>query len=160
MQKQGARIFHSPLRIGNREVNRRGPTALRPLHFGGHGDLAVYSVDVEPAVHSYRRLSLRRNRALNAVRTKRNFRIALALQDLVVHFAVAHSAAALAAFGVDHNLTADCSRGRIELHGSVLQLKRSLHGVKYVAQSELDGGLRRIELECRTLSRGRDDQGG
>lgn len=83
-QEQRARIFHSPLRIGNREVNRRAPTARRPLHFGGHGDLAVYSVDVEPAVHSYRRRSLRRNRALNSVRTKRNFRIALALRDLVV----------------------------------------------------------------------------
>ncbi len=75
-----------------------------------------------------------------------------------MHFAVAHAAAALAAFGIDHNLAARFSRGRLELQRSVLQLKRSLHGVKNVAQSELDGGLRGIELECRILSRGRDGQ--
>src|SRR6202050_2655981 len=154
VQKQRALICHSPLPVRNREVNRRGPAAQRYPQFGWHGDLAVDAVDIEHAVHSYRRLSLRRNRALNAVRAKRNFRIALALQDFAVHLAVADSAATGAAFGVDHNLTADFSGGRIELHGSVLQLKGSMHGVKYVAQRELDGGLRRIKLQCRTLSRG------
>ena len=154
MQKQGARIFHSPLRIGNREVNRRGPTALRPLHFGGHGDLAVYSVDVEPAVHSYRRLSPRRNSALNSVRPKRNFRIALAsrISLCILRSRIALPLSPLLASTTISPLIFPEAGSR--LHGSVLQLKRSLHGVKYVAQSELDGGLRRIKLECRTLSRG------
>ena len=104
MQKQVAGILHSPLRVRNREVNRCGPTVCRHLHFGRHGDLAVDSVNVEHAVNLDGRFSRAGDGAFDLVGTKSNFRIALALQDFLMHLAVAHAAAALATFGVNHNL--------------------------------------------------------
>ena len=139
--------------IGNGEVNRCRPVIRGHLHFGRNRDLAVRSVNVEHAVNFHGRFSLARNCAVDSVGTKRNLGIARALQNFLVHLAVAHPAAAIAARGVDHNLARDFSRCRLELKRSVLQLESSVHGVENIAQCELDRSLRRIKLERRVLRR-------
>src|SRR6266567_2235975 len=131
-QEQRTRIFHSPLRIGNGEVDGRSPVIRGYFYFSRYHDLVVDAMNVEHAVNPDGRFSLAGYRAFNPIGMKSNFWIAIAFQNFFVHLAVAHAAAALAAAGIDYDLARDLPRCRLELQGATLQLKRSANGVKNI----------------------------
>jgi hypothetical protein len=70
-----------------------------------------------------------------------------------MHFLVTRLAAAIAALGVNHDLSGAFTGREIIVHGSTLQLEPALYGVKNVTQRELDVRLGRVQFEDRLLSR-------
>src|SRR6266852_1138777 len=103
MQEQVARILDSPLLIGNREVRVRTPMVRTDVRFGGDRDFVIRTVNAENPMDLYRGLSLSRYCALNAVWTKHNLRIALALQYVLMHFAVTRAVSSVAALSIHYD---------------------------------------------------------
>lgn len=132
-------------------MNGGCPAIRGHFHLGRHSDLAVHSVNAEHAMHFHAGLPLRGDCPLNSIGPKRNLGIFLAFEHFPVHLAVAHAAATLATFGVDHDLSRKFSDGRFELQRSAFQLKTSVHGMQYIAQSELDRSVRGINLKICLL---------
>ena len=116
----------------------------------------VRSVDVENAVDFYRRFSLQRDGPLDAIRTEYDFRIALTLQHVALHFRIAHPVAAFAACGVHHDFAREFARSGIKLQRTLLQVERSTNRVQHIAEREMNRGVLRIELKCHTLLSHRD----
>jgi hypothetical protein len=86
-------------------MNRGSPVVRSHVNLGWNCDLAVDSVNAEHAMHLHAGLSLHGDRAFHSIGTKRNLRILFALEHFPMHLAIAHAAAALAALGVDYDLS-------------------------------------------------------
>ena len=68
--------------------------------------------------------------ALDAIRGKHRLGITNALENILVHFAIAGCAAAGAARDI-HDHIAGCGAGSgVEADGAALQVKRAMHGVQ------------------------------
>src|ERR1700726_1712295 len=76
--------------------------------------------------------------------------IPAALQHFPVHLAVTHSAAALAALGVYHDLAGELARSGVKIQTTLLQAEVSANRVKRIAKREGDRAALRIHLKCNT----------
>jgi mono/diheme cytochrome c family protein len=146
-QKQCARVLHSPFRVGHGKVHGCRPAVDEHLDLRRYLNFAIHSVDAKYSMHPHRRLSRRRDCAGHTIRLKRNLRIALALEHLPMHFAVAHAAAALAALGIDYDLAGELSCRAIELQRATFQAKCSVNRMQHIAESEFYRSSRRVELQ-------------
>jgi len=135
-------------------VHRCRPSVRRHLNFCGDENLPIHSVNIENSMHLDGGFSAARDRAIDLIRTERNFRIAIALQNFLVHLAVAHRASAFAAACVDHDFTGHLAGSRIELKRSTFEPKCSVHCMQHIAQSELYRCLGGIDLEAGLLREG------
>ncbi len=70
-----------------------------------------------------------------------------------MHFLVTRLATAIAALGVNNDLSGAFTGREIIMHVSTLQLERALNSVKNVTQRELDVRLGRVQFENRLLSK-------
>src|SRR5271170_292780 len=123
----------------------------------------IRSVDGEDSVHPHGRLSVQRHSPVDAIRTKCNFRIAVAFQYFPMHFVVTHFAATLTAFCIHYDFAREPARSRItrrtiEAQRTLLQAERSMNRVERIAERVVNGGVLRVQLKCHTL-RGTSDAG-
>ncbi len=91
----------------------RGPVVWKHLDLSRDGEFMIRSVDGEDSVHPHRRLSLQGHNPIDAIRTKCNFRIAVALQHLSMHFVVTHSAATVTALCIHYDFARNLARSGI-----------------------------------------------
>jgi len=87
------------------------------------------------------------------VRGEDDFWIPIAFENVVMHFLVTRLATAIAALGVNNDLSGAFTGREIIMHVSTLQLERALNSVKNVTQRELDVRLGRVQFENRLLSK-------
>ena len=109
------------------------------LHLEMKGEFMIGAVDSEDAVDI--------RVAIHAIGRERGLGIALALENFLVHSAIARVAAAGAAGNVDDDLAGCLARIGIPMDRSLLELECSMNGVENVVQCELDLGLRGIEVQ-------------
>jgi len=83
------------------------------------------------------------------VRSEDDVWIPIAFENVVVHSLVSRLAAAIAAFGINNDLSGAFTGREIIMNSSTLQLERPANGVKNVTQRELDVRLRRVQFEDR-----------
>ena len=95
-------------------MQRRVPVIGKHFDISGNGKLMIRSVNGKYPVNMHLRLTLRRDCSIQAVGTKNNFWITVALQNLSVHLPVAHSASAFATLSIDDDFTGELARSAIE----------------------------------------------
>ena len=109
------------------------PIPRSHLDFSRNREFMIGAVDGENSVNADRGLPLKGYLSLDLIRTECNFRIAVTLQNFFVHFAVAHSVAALAAFGIHYDLAGQFARSSSQVQRTFLQMKCSVNGVQHIA---------------------------
>src|SRR5215831_19296837 len=102
------------------------------LHLRGDRDFAVQAMNIEHPVYHHRRFSRCGDRSLNSIRTKRDLRIAIALEHLAMHLSVSYTVATFSTLRVYNNGSGDVAR-RVELQRSLLQLETTADSVEHVA---------------------------
>ena len=96
-------------------------------------------------------IPLRQDLPFHLLRSKSDFRILRAFQNIFVHFVIAGIAAAVPARGVNHNQAAGMTCGGIEFHRSTLELERPMDSVKDIPESEVHLCLAGVEFQLRFL---------
>ena len=96
-------------------------------------------------MHLNLRRTLRGNLAVNGVRREYDFRIAVALENILVHSPVACAAAARAARCVHHHRAACFAGARVEVYYSAFQLERAMYRMQDISESEVNRGARGVE---------------
>src|SRR5258708_19842279 len=96
-----------------------------PCDIGGNRDLMIDSMHTENSANLHGRFAFWRHHPLDTVRPKSNFRIAFALQNLPMHLAISHAAAAIAALRIYHDLSRYLSADRTDFPPALFQLKSS-----------------------------------
>src|ERR1700690_1182230 len=84
-QQKVAGVLDPPFHVRDREVDIGNPVVGKHLHPYWHGQLVIRPMDGKNPVHLYRRCPAARHRSFHVVRTKRNLRKAVALQDFPMH---------------------------------------------------------------------------
>jgi len=103
------------------------------------------SVNPEKPVYLNDRHTLAGDLATDAVRHEYNFRIPLALENVLMHSPVARATAALATRCVHHDRPARLSGTRIEMYYAAFQFEAPAYGVQYISESERYCGARGVE---------------
>jgi hypothetical protein len=147
-QEKNAGVLHAPLNIRDDEVSCNVEPVARGNSLDHHRHLVVLAMNPKRAMDARFRQC-----TLHVVRGKDDFRIPIAFENVVMHFLVTRLAAAIAALGVNNDLSGAFTGREIIVHGSTLQLERALNGVKNVTQRELDVRLGRVQFEDRLLSK-------
>lgn len=80
------------------------------------------------------------------IRNKGDVRILTAFKNVLVHSPVSCFAPAIAAFGVNNDLSGAFARLDHIANGPALQFKRAVDGMKNITQRELDAGLGRAQF--------------
>ena len=116
----------------------------------------IRPVDGEDSVHPHGRLSWQGHSSIDAIRTKCNLRIAVALQHFPMHFVVTHFAATLTAFCIHYDFAREPARSRItgraiKAQSALLQPERSMNRVERIAERVVNSGVLRVQLKCHTL---------
>lgn len=70
-----------------------------------------------------------------------------------MHALISRVAAALAALGIDHDLSRALAGGKVIANRSTLELERTVNRVKDVTERELDLCLGGVQLEYRLLTK-------
>src|ERR1700746_3643695 len=125
----------------------------------GRRDFVFGSMDAEHAMHLNRGGSGCGNFSFYAVGAEPDLRIARAFENVLMPLPVATTVAALPAGRIEHNLTADLLRCRVEMNLAALQREASLDGMQRIAQSEIRRGLCRVALENDFLCAGANHPG-
>jgi len=84
---------------------------------------------------------------VHVIRNEGDVWIAIAFENVLVHSLVARLASAVAALGIDNDLSGTFAGRDIIVNGSALQLKRTVDSMKNVTQRELDARLGRVQFE-------------
>ncbi len=87
------------------------------------------------------------------IRNEDDVWIPIAFENVLVHSLVPRFAAAIAALGINNDLSGAFAGRDAIMNGSTLQPKRTVDGVKNVTQRELDVCLGRVQFEHRLLSK-------
>src|SRR5258708_19717105 len=106
-------------------MNGRSPMVWPHFDIGGNRDLMIDSMHTENSANLHGRFAFWRHHPLDTVRPKSNFRIAFALQNLPMHLAISHAAAAIPALPIYPDLPRYLSPPLIELQPPLLHSKGS-----------------------------------
>ena len=108
-------------------------------------------------MQSHVRRALRHHLAFHAVGAEDDIGIAGALENVLVHVAVAGAAAAISARGIHHQLTRSLAGGDVEADIAAFQQEGSVNRVQHIGQREFHLGSRGIDLKDSFLrgNRGR-----
>src|SRR5271168_133304 len=119
----------------------------------------VRSVDGKDSVDVYRRLSLHGYGSVHVIGAKRDLRIALALENLPVHFAITHAVSAVTAPGIHQDFTRDLASSSIQTQRTLLQAEGSVNRVERTAERVIYSRVFRVELKYQILRGSRDAAG-
>ena len=151
MEENCARILQAPLHVRNREVGCRRHLITGSLKRYVGRQLVLRPVKAQRAANLDVGFALRGHLPFKPVNGKRNLRVGLAFQDLLVHVAIATSIAAIAARRVYLDRAAGRAAGGVEMNHSALQLESAVHRVQRRRQREVDFSLGGIELQGEIL---------
>jgi hypothetical protein len=102
-------------------------------------------------MHADSGFSLQRHYSFEAIGAEYDLFVALAFEHFPMHLAVAHAVSTFAAARIHHDFARDFTQRRIEKQRPPFQMKSSPNRVKYIAKSEVDDRLLRIELNGYAL---------
>ncbi len=152
-QKEGTWVLYAPLLIGHIKTRARLDFIAALFNRQRQRNVMAGAMDKKHALHLYARCSLVRDFPRHMRGRKCDFRIALALQNLFVHFLVASMIAALAACRIHNDFAAGVARFRVECDAATSHFEGAVDGVQNVPQRPLDLGLGSIEIDRYLLCR-------
>jgi hypothetical protein len=141
-------ILHAPLHVGHDKVGGQ-VDAGRAGHLRGDSESqwVVVSVNRKRAVDGDLLGRARAQGAGDLFRMEDGLRVGLALEDILLHPAVARGTAALAAVEVHEQFALGGAGDRIECDQAALEIKSAMDGVQDVVKSPVDPGVSRIEVQ-------------
>ena len=153
-QQESARVLHAPSDIGHGKARGGRNLPLLGLHVENKGRLMIHAVNTEQAMHLNLRSTLDGKFPVHPVGHKYNFRIAVALKNVLVHPRIPGGAAARAALRVHHNRATRLTGIQVEMNYSTFQPEGAVYCMQDIPESEIYRGARRVERDGLLARRG------
>jgi len=115
-KKKRAGVFQAPLLVGDYEMRAGAQLITGFVYFKDQRDQVIGPVKIEYSLDLDLRVRAGIDAALDLCGRESRFRELLALQNVLVHFPVAHAATAIAAGHVHHHQAPGLSRAWIKLN--------------------------------------------
>jgi hypothetical protein len=150
MEKEGARVFHAPLDVGDRQMRSRGEATVLDGYLRGQGDVMILAMNSEDPMNTYLALTRQRQLTGETVRQENRLREPRTFQNLPMHAAITFIC--VPALHIDHDPATNFAGGNVQPKHPLLYLKRSMDGVQHGTQGEVDLARGAIEIERDSFS--------